>query len=133
MPVTVFTVTMLVLRVIMIVLVMSRIVAVVFVLEAEGQSSLVPGCHVEPVLLLQLPPRLVPFRFQLSQSPSDELLLWGAGEDVDKEGLMWVILNLCEPLLYIYISCASGIQANWKKKNHLSCSPAPSGSQSLLG
>lgn len=103
MPVTVITVTMLVQRVIvivivimiviMIVMVMSRIVAVVFVLKAEGQSSLVPGCHVEPVLLLQLPPCLVPFCLQLSQSPSDKLLLWGAGENVDKVGLMWVMLK----------------------------------------
>lgn len=67
MLVTVFTVTMLALSVIVIVImlvmvVMNRFVAVVLVLKAEGHSGLVPGCHVEPVLFLQLPSGLVPFR-----------------------------------------------------------------------
>lgn len=60
MLVTVFTVTMLALSVIMLVMlmmvvmmVMNRFVAVVLVLNAGGHISLVPGCHVEPVLLLQ--------------------------------------------------------------------------------
>lgn len=102
--VTVFTVTMLALSVIMLVMlmvlvmlmmlmmlmvvvmlemlemvVMNRFVAVALVLKAEGQRGLVPGCHVEPVLFLQLPSGLIPLRLQLSQSSSDKLLLQGWG------------------------------------------------------
>lgn len=36
------------------------------VLEAEGQRGLVPGRHVQFVLLLQLSPGLIPFCFHLS-------------------------------------------------------------------
>lgn len=73
---TVFTVTMLALSVIVLVMmVVIKFVAVVLVLKAECHSSLVPGCHVEPMLLLQLPPGLVPLHFQLSQSSTDKLLL----------------------------------------------------------
>lgn len=82
---TVFTVTMLALTVIMIMIalvivlvmmvVVNRMVAVVIGLKAECHSSLVPGCHVEPVLLLQLSPGLVPLSLQMSQSSTDKLLL----------------------------------------------------------
>ncbi len=79
---TVVTVTVLALRVIVLVIVlvmvvMNRFVAVVLVLKAEGHSGLVPGCHVEPVLFLQLPSGLVPLLLQLSQSSADKLLLRG--------------------------------------------------------
>lgn len=67
--------------------VMNRFVAVVLLLKAEGHSGLVPGCHVEPVLFLELPSGLVPLGLQLSQSSSDKLLLqagsrrWWEGVD----------------------------------------------------
>ena len=78
MLVTVFTVTMFAMSVIVLMMmVMSSFVAVLLVFKAEGHSSLVPGCHVEPVLLLQLPPGLVPLSLQVNQSPTDELLLQG--------------------------------------------------------
>lgn len=72
----VFTVTVLVLSVIMLVMmVLNWFVAVVLVFKAEGQSSLLPGCHVESVLLLKLPFDLIPLCLQLSQSSTDKLLL----------------------------------------------------------
>ena len=87
---TVFTVTVWALRVIVIVLVVvvmlvvmlvrSRVDVVVLLLQAEGHGGLVPGRHVEPVLLLQLPPGVVPLRLHLRQSSADKLLLEGADE-----------------------------------------------------
>lgn len=100
---TVFTVTVVVLRVIVIVMLfMSRLVAVVLVFKAEGQSGLVPGCHVQPVLFLQLPSDLVPLCLQLSQSSSDKLLLWekGGGKIGSYEGnamgMSYVVVNLLD-------------------------------------
>lgn len=82
MLVTVFTVAVLALGVTVVVMmvvmmVVNRCVAVRLLLKAKGQRGLVPGCHVEPVFLLQLPSGLVPLCLQLSQSFSDELLLSG--------------------------------------------------------
>ena len=120
---TVFTVTVVVLSVIVIVLVlmmlfMSRLVAVVLVFKAEGQCGLVPGCHVQPVLFLQLPSGLVPLRLQLSQSSSDKLLLWekGGGEIGSYAMEMsYVVVNLLNfkslSLIYFYAD-------KKKKKNH---------------
>ena len=109
---TVFTVTVVVLSVIVIVLMMlfmSRLVAVVLVFKAEGQCGLVPGCHVQPVLFLQLPSGLVPLRLQLSQSSSDKLLLWekGGGEIGSYAMEMsYVVVNLLNfkslSLIYFY-------------------------------
>lgn len=50
-------------------------VTVVLLLQAERHRRLVPGCYVEPPLLLQFPSGLVSLGLQLGQSSSDELLL----------------------------------------------------------
>lgn len=71
---TVFTGTVLVMGVIM--QIMNRLVDLLLVLKAECHSGLVPRCHVEPVLFLQLPSCFVPLRLQLSQCSSDKLFLW---------------------------------------------------------
>lgn len=73
MLVAVLTVTVLVVSVIMVVV--RSVVTVVLLLETEGHGGLVPGCYVEPALLLQSPSGLVSLSFQLSQRSSDELLL----------------------------------------------------------
>lgn len=73
MLVAVLTVTVLVVSVIMVVV--RSVVTVVLLLETEGHGGLVPGCYVEPALLLQSPSGLVSLGFQLCQSSSDELLL----------------------------------------------------------
>lgn len=87
MLVTVFTVTMLALSVIMLMIMLvimsmimimsvNRFMAVVLVLKTEGQSSLMLGCHVEPVFLLQSPLGLIPLCLQLRHSSTDKLLLY---------------------------------------------------------
>lgn len=65
---TVFTITMLALSVIMLVMmvIVNRLLAVVIRLKVECHSSLVTGCHVEPMLLFQLSPGFVPLSLQLS-------------------------------------------------------------------
>lgn len=68
--------TVAVLVVISVIMVVVRsVVTVLPLLETEGHGGLVPGCYVEPALLLQSPSGLVSLGFQLSQSSSDELLL----------------------------------------------------------
>lgn len=52
------------------------VMALVLLLKSDGNGSLVPGGHVEPVLFLQLPSGLISLCFHLSQSSSDKLLLW---------------------------------------------------------
>lgn len=76
---TVFSVTLLAL------VFMKRFVVVVLLLQSKGSSRLLPGCHVEPVLLLQLPSGFVPLCFQLSQSPTDKILLLEVLKSVTEE------------------------------------------------
>lgn len=76
MLVTVITVTVLAVSVIVLVMmVVIGFVAVLLLFQAESHGDLVPGRQVEPVLLLQLPPGLVPLCLQLSQGSTDKLLL----------------------------------------------------------
>lgn len=63
------------LMIMVMVMVVNICVAVVLLLQAEGHRGLVPGRHVVPVLLLQLPSGLVPLRLNPSQSSTDKLLL----------------------------------------------------------
>lgn len=72
----VIVVTVSVVVVSVIVLVVIGFVALVLLLESDGHSSLLPGCHVKPAFFLQLSSGLVPLRFHLSQSSSNKLLLW---------------------------------------------------------
>lgn len=51
------------------------VVTVVLLLQAERHGCLVPGCYVEPALLLQFPSGLVSLGLQLGQSASDEFFL----------------------------------------------------------
>lgn len=51
------------------------VVTVVLLLQAERHGRLVPGCYVEPALLLQFPSGLVSLGLQLGQSSSDKFLL----------------------------------------------------------
>lgn len=75
---TVFTVTVLAVRVTMLMkMVMSSVLTVAVVVVLEGYSGLLPGSHVQPVLLLQLPPGFIPLGLQLGQCPTDKLLLEG--------------------------------------------------------
>lgn len=56
------------------------VMALVLLLQSDGNGSLVPGCHVEPMFLLQLPSGLISLCFHLSQSFSNKLLLrWVQG------------------------------------------------------
>lgn len=52
------------------------VIALVLLLKSDGNGSLVPGCHVEPMFFLQLPSGLISLCFHLSQSSSNKLLLW---------------------------------------------------------
>lgn len=91
MVIVVVMVVVVVMMVVVMVVVLQAVAVVVLLLQAEGHSGLVAGGHMQPVLLLQLPPGLVPLCLQLSQSSSDKLLLWVESRNVVNLCLIWTL------------------------------------------